>query len=155
MRGIKGFYRAIIREGNRLQGVLLFIMRLFIGFGFMEAGYSKLQNMPSTTQFFSGLGIPFPEYMAYFVGGLELFGGLLLLLGFAARLISIPLAITMIVAYLTAHLDALMRVYDEPSIITEQAPFLYLLTALFVLAFGPGFFSIDGLLKRYVFREYD
>lgn len=155
MRGLKGFYRAIIREGNRLQGVLLLILRVCIGLAFMQTGYEKFMNMATTTQFFESLGIPLAFYMANLVAGVELVGGIMLLIGFAARLAAIPLAVTMIVAYLTAHRVAIVNFLDDPGLFTEQMPFLYLLTSLFVLAFGPGFFSVDGLLKRYVFREFD
>ncbi len=50
-----------------------------------------------------GLGLPFPEVMAYLAWGAEYFGAIFLLLGFAVRWISIPLMTTMIVAMTTVH----------------------------------------------------
>ena len=82
-------------------------------------------------------------------GGTECFGGLLLIAGLGGRLAAIPLTITMTVAYLTAHRDAVHSLDD----FVAQPPFPFLLTALVVFAFGPGMISIDGLLKRTVFRK--
>lgn len=50
-----------------------------------------------------GLGLPFPEVMAYLAWGAEYFGAILLLLGLAVRWVSIPLMITMLVAAVTVH----------------------------------------------------
>ena len=50
-----------------------------------------------------GLGLPFPEVMAYLAWGAEYFGAILLVLGLAVRWISIPLMVTMIVAATTVH----------------------------------------------------
>lgn len=50
-----------------------------------------------------GLGLPFPELMAYLAWGAEYFGAIFLILGFGVRLVSIPLMVTMIVAAVTVH----------------------------------------------------
>ena len=50
-----------------------------------------------------GLGLPFPELMAYLASYTEFFGALLLLIGLAVRWISIPLMITMVVAAVSVH----------------------------------------------------
>ncbi len=50
-----------------------------------------------------GLGLPFPEVMAYLAWGAEYFGAILLLLGLAVRWISIPLMFTMIIAATSVH----------------------------------------------------
>ena len=81
-------------------------------------------------------------------GSTECFGGLLLLAGLASRLISIPLAFTMCVAYATAEHEALAGIFKDPDKFTGATPFLFLLTVLIVLAFGPGVFSLDWLIGR-------
>lgn len=50
-----------------------------------------------------GLGLPFPEVMAYMAWGAEYFGAIALLLGIAVRWLSIPLMVTMVVAATTVH----------------------------------------------------
>ncbi len=87
---------------------------------------------------------------AYFVSGLECFGGLLLIIGLASRPIALMVAISMSVAYWTADLEALTSIFSDPDKFVKADPFPYLLTALIVLVFGPGLFSIDALLKRVI-----
>lgn len=58
----------------------------------------------------------------------------------------------MIVAYFTADHEALKSIFSETDKFTSATPFLFLLTALLVLAFGPGAFSVDRLLARKLLR---
>jgi putative oxidoreductase len=51
-----------------------------------------------------GLGLPFPEIMAWAAALTEAGGAVLLLIGFAVRWISIPMMVTMVVAAVTVHL---------------------------------------------------
>lgn len=146
-------YKAVMAIGCLLRPLLLLAMRLFWGYLFFAAGYEKLSNPDTTIKFFTQLHIWMPSMMAYLVGLVELIGGLMLLAGFGARLASIPLAIVMITAYLTAHYSALTQATIDPYGIVNQPPFNYLLTCLIVLAFGPGLFSIDALLKYFYCRK--
>ena len=131
-----------------LQSPLLLVMRLWWGWSFFQTGLGKLRNHGDTADFFQTLGIPMPGLNAWVAGGAECIGGLCLLAGFASRLMSIPLSITMIVAYLTADNEALKSIFSDPDKFTSATPFLFLLTCLLVLAFGPGAFSVDRLLAR-------
>ncbi|HEX7678006.1 MAG TPA: DoxX family membrane protein, partial [Thermoanaerobaculia bacterium] len=107
-----------------------------------------LENIGRFIDFLTHLHIPMPAANAYFVASLECAGGLLLLIGLASRLICIPLTVNFIVAYLTADHDAVVNFFKDQDAFTSAAPFLYLLVALLVLAFGPGFFSIDEVISR-------
>ena len=68
-------------------------------------------------------------------------------------LVAIPVAFTMIVAYVTADSEALTSIFSDPDKFVAAAPFPFLLTALLVLAFGPGTLSLDALIKRMAPRE--
>ena len=50
-----------------------------------------------------GLGLPFPDLLAFLAGWTEFLGGWLLLLGLLTRLVSIPLIFTMLVAITSVH----------------------------------------------------
>ncbi|HBS27634.1 MAG TPA: hypothetical protein DD827_11045 [Gammaproteobacteria bacterium] len=86
-------------------------LRLYLAPIFWVAGMGKLKmmNEPQGVEKFvnwfgeGGLGIPYPEIMAYLVTGIELVGAVFLLIGFAVRWISIPLMVTMAVAAITVH----------------------------------------------------
>src|SRR6266481_4043786 len=95
-------YGWLLKAANSLQSPFLLAVRLYWGWQFWQAGWGKLSNIPKTVDFFTSLGIPAPAFHAHLVGLLEAGGGILLILGLASRLITVPLTINMIVAYLTA-----------------------------------------------------
>lgn len=135
-----------------LDGVkhpFLLILRLYFGLGFMSAGLGKLGSIPETAEYFAGLHIPMPTLNAYLAGGTETICGGLLLLGFASRIITIPLIFTMFVAYLTQHKEQFDALFDSATrpLFFKAPPFPYLFTCLVVLFFGPGLLSVDGALK--------
>ena len=133
---------------NFLQSPVLLVLRLFWGWQFVQTGWGKLMHLERTAGFFQGLGIPAPHLNAFMAGGTECLGGCLLVLGLYARLASVPLIATMLVAYVTAEKEALAAITSDPDKFTSAAPFLFLGTAIIVLGFGPGIFSVDRLLKR-------
>ncbi|MEO8614494.1 MAG: DoxX family protein [Luteolibacter sp.] len=126
------------------QSAVLLFLRIMIGWSFFLTGRGKLANFDRTTHFFESLHIPAPAFHAGLVGGIEMVGGLLLVAGLATRLISVPLLVSMIVAYLTADREAFASISD----FTEAAPFIFLCVTLVTLAFGPGKLSLDALIAR-------
>ncbi|MEC7839105.1 MAG: DoxX family protein [Chlamydiota bacterium] len=152
-QSMRGFYEGLISLGNFVQHLLLLAMRLYWGYAFHLVGWNKFQNIEGVAGFFAGLGIPFPEMTAYFVAGVELIGGWCLIVGFASRLVSIPLAITMITALLMAHFEGAAQILSDPGKFVIQAPVSYLITSLVVFAFGPGWISMDYLLEGLVFKK--
>lgn len=133
--------------GGFLRDPFLLGVRLYWGWQFFQAGRGKLGNLGGTAEFFASLGLPLPKVQALLAGGTECVGGLLLLAGLGARLVSVPLCFTMLVAYGTAHLDSVKTIWQDPDDFVTQAPFLFLMAALIVLIFGPGRISLDALLK--------
>jgi putative oxidoreductase len=134
--------------GDRLQCLVLLIIRLYFGWQFFLFGKGKLLNLDRTAGFFASLNLPVPHVTAAFVGLVEAGGGLLLLLGLGARLAAIPLIITMSVAYMTADRPALHAIFSNPDKFTSATPFLFLAAALIVFVFGPGKISIDALMGK-------
>jgi putative oxidoreductase len=157
MNGLFSFvrrsYELFVLAANYLQSPLLFALRVFFFWQLFLAGKGKLMNIDRTAEFFGSLNIPFPLLNAYLAGGTECFGGLLLVVGLASRAVAIPVIFTMIIAYAAAESEALTSIFSDPDKFVAAAPFPFLLTALVVLAFGPGAVSIDALLKRFVARE--
>jgi putative oxidoreductase len=134
--------------GEFLQSILLLAIRLFWGGSFMLAGWGKFFNIPKVSEYFASLNIPFPIQQAYLVATVECVGGLFLLIGLASRWVSIPLSCVMIVAYITAHNEALVNIWNDPDTFIKESPFNFLLATLLVLAFGPGKISVDYLLRK-------
>ena len=153
MNALRTAYGLLVKLGNSLQSPLLLAMRLYWGWPLFQTGKGKLMNLDRTAEFFSSLHIPMPKINAIMAGSTECFGGLLLCLGLGSRLVSIPVAFTMIIAYVTADSQALRSVLSDPDKFTGAAPFLFLLTALIVLAFGPGAISLDALIGRKFYTD--
>jgi putative oxidoreductase len=149
----KKIYEGLILAGRAFQHPLLLILRLYWGYSLLQSGWGKLHNIDAVSNYFNSLNIPLPLINAYLASGTEFLGGSLLLIGLAARLAAIPLVFTMLVAFMTAHLPAVKRLFEEPDEFIAQKPFTYLLTCLIIFTFGPGMFSMDALLKRFVFKQ--
>ncbi|MEL4237394.1 DoxX family protein [Shewanella xiamenensis] len=101
------FYQKSLNASRLFDGLAPLALRLYLAPVLMQAGYNKLAHFEDTVTWFAnpdwGLGLPMPTLMAALAAGTEFFGAILLLLGFATRLISIPLMITMLVAAFTVH----------------------------------------------------
>ncbi|WP_341937422.1 HvfX family Cu-binding RiPP maturation protein [Marinimicrobium sp. C2-29] len=110
MNHVMGLYRRLenVLSGFRhLDGLPPLLLRLYLAPVMLQAGWQKLSNFESTAAWFGnpdwGLGVPMPEVMAGLAAGTEFLGGILLIVGFAVRWISLPLMFTMLVAAVTVH----------------------------------------------------
>jgi putative oxidoreductase len=90
-----------------------------------------------------------PTLQAYIATFIEIIGGLCLMLGLASRLVAVPLIIVMVTAYATVHLESVKSIFINPSEFVGQAAFNPLLISLFILAFGPGKYSIDYFFEKW------
>ena len=138
--------------------IALLLLRVVIGFGFMAHGYAKLHRGPEKfAALLSYLGVPFPEFTAWFVTGVELVGGFALIVGAFVLFLSLPLIILHLVALSTIHIH-----YGFSSVntigLTPHGPLfgppgfeislLYIGGILVLAVFGPGAISVDGALRR-------
>lgn len=153
MATLRTWYDRVMRGFDWLRSPLLLVLRLMFGYQLYITGKGKLENIDRFVGYLTHLGIPMPAFNAHFVATIECVGGLLLMLGLAARLMCIPLTINFVVAYLTADHDAVVNFFKDQDAFTNAAPFLFLLTALIVLAFGPGKLSIDAFIRWLVTRK--
>jgi len=154
MRLAEKGYGLLIMAGNLLQPVLLLIFRLNWGWQFFVSGRGKLTGHADIVDFFSGLGLPFPDFTAWFVAGVECVGGLLLMAGLGGRAVGLILTGNMIVAYLSVPDERakVLNIFKDQDPFLQADPFFFLLTAILVFTFGTGLFSADELLKRFVFK---
>jgi putative oxidoreductase len=120
----------------------LLVLRLVVGVTFLLHGLDKLGDLSGTEEFFASLEIPAPALMAPFVALTETAGGLLLIVGFATPLVGVALAVDMLVALVTAHIDEGFFAADsgiEPVLLLGGASLAVVLT-------GAGRFSADAAL---------
>ncbi len=150
MKFIDRAYALFLRATNALQSPFLLMIRLYWGWQFLESGMDHIRNISDFVTFMSNHGVPAPWLNAHFVAALEAGGGVLLILGLGSRLIAIPLAINMMVAYITADRDNLVAIFsDHAEDFYKALPFSFLLASLIILIFGPGWFSLDTIIKWY------
>lgn len=146
--------RRVSDLAKKLLGYVDFVpgalTRLVVGFAFFDSGRGKLANMDNTVNFFTDLGIPFPELNAAFVARLEYYGGMLLLVGLLTRLVALLLSSTMIVALLTADRQGFMEALTRSGEIglSDIAPFVLGVLLSWLVVKGPGLLSLDTFLKR-------
>ncbi len=151
--GFKKAYLGLVRGENFLGSFLLLLIRVYWGGMLVITGLAKWMNASGVAEFFADLGIPAPLFMVYLVGAIELVGGLSLFLGLFARITTIPLIVIFIVAYVTAHPEALVQFLAAPSVFIEASPFLYLYASLIVFCFGSGFISLDYWIEKRAYGE--
>jgi putative oxidoreductase len=128
------------------QSTLLVLIRIYFFLQLFKIGLAKLHNIGTVISFFTKLGIPYPEVNAWVVGGTECFGGILIVIGLASRLASIPVTIAMAVAYWVGDNAAVLNVWGHPDKFLKADPFPFFFAALIILCFGPGWFSFDAIL---------
>ncbi len=149
MKLLDRIYAWFLRAANACQSPLLLAIRLYWGWQFWLAGWGKITNIPHVVEYFTNLGLPAPNFTSYFIACLEAIGGVLLVLGLGSRLIALPLAIDMFVAYAVADRDALFAIFSDPDKFMGSSSYTFLLASLLILIFGPGFFSLDHLIAWY------
>jgi putative oxidoreductase len=153
MDSLVRFYSRFAAAVSYLQSPFLLAVRLYWGWQFAQTGWGKLHNIGKITGFFASLNIPFPSVSAHFISGLELIGGILLILGLGSRFISLLLACNMFVAYWTADHEALTSIFSDPGKFYVADPYTFLFASLMILIFGAGLFSLDELLARRLSRK--
>jgi putative oxidoreductase len=141
-------YRLLAAALNYLQSPFLLLLRIYFFWQLFQTGQGKLTNLGKISDYFTSLGIPFPGVSATITGLFETFGSLLLIVGLASRLTAIPIAVIMIVAYVTADFEAISKFLSEPDKFVKADPFPFLFAALIILIFGPGRFSLDALIAK-------
>ncbi len=121
-------------------------LRLIMGIGFMIHGYPKLfgGGHEGTTGFFTNLGIPAPALMAWVVGIVEFFGGLLLILGAFTTVVATLCLIDMLVAIFVVHLPNGFLASGGG----VELPLLYAAGFLALIIGGAGMLSVDRMMSE-------
>lgn len=124
---------------DKLKPLGLLVLRLGVAAIFLSTGYDKLFAAPGKwLVWFPEQG--FPSYFAYIAGSLELFGGILLVLGLLTRVIGLLLAVQMAIAVWKVSLPS-AGIYN----VERYGLPLLLGAACFALfTVGAGMLSVDG-----------
>lgn len=137
------------------------VLRLMAGGVFFWEGILKFVYVNQGVGRFTKLGMPVPDVLAPAIAVLEIGGGLLLMSGLLTRLISIPFIIEMIVAILSTKISIYLG--TSPLALPPAPPkvgfwavlheirsdYAQIMTCIFLLAAGPGPWSLDALVQRF------
>lgn len=119
------------------------LCRVFCGIVFIVHGYPKIMNLAGTSTFFSeSVGIP--GWLAVPIAILEFFGGILLVVGFASRVLSILFIIEMVCAMYFVHFERGWDVFQGG----YEYNVALIILLLSVITLGAGPISIDGAIAR-------
>jgi len=122
---------------RRFEEVALNALRIIAGFLFLQHGAQKLWG------WFDGTAVDFPE-LRFFAGGIEFFGGVLIALGLFTRPVAFLASGLMAFAYFMAHAQRdFWPIMNGGSLAA-----LYCFVFLYLVARGPGVFSLDRLIGR-------
>lgn len=127
--------------GERMFSGVLFLLRVVFGALLMSHGIAKLANFEQMAGVFPdviGIGSGASLGLAVFA---EVFCAAAFILGLLFRLSTIPLIVTMAVAFIGVH---------GGSIAEGELAFAYLMVFLITYIAGPGRYSLDSLLARYL-----
>ena len=132
-------------------------LRLVVGYGFLAHGMAKWNRGPDKfAKLLAVIGTPAPTIAARVVIGVELLGGLAIVLGALVLLATIPLVASMVVAMFTIHvkygfsavntigLTATGPVLGPPG---YEINLLYIAALLALALTGPGALSVDAWLS--------
>lgn len=113
-------------------------MRIIVGFTFLWHGMQKLFGYP--------LPMPFeaPAFIVYIAGPLELFGGILIMLGLFTSWTAFLCSGLMAVAYWMGHGTKAFL----PSVNGGELAVLYCFVFLYIAAAGAGIWSMDSKRQK-------
>jgi putative oxidoreductase len=123
----------------------LVILRLVLGAIFIAHGGQKLfvYGFEGVAGGFAQMGVPMASVVGPFIGFVELFGGIALIVGLLTRLAALGLFSTMIGAMVLVHLPA---GFFAPNGI--EFPLSLAGAALMLTLTGAGAYSIDSVIAR-------
>jgi putative oxidoreductase len=122
---------------------MIVLLRVLVGIYFIYHGRDLLNEKAMygfASYLENDLHFPMPLFMAYLRTGSELFGGIMLVLGFCTRIGAFLIMMTMLVATFTA---AKGDIFGDGEI-----TFLYAIVCLTIIFIGAGKYSLDYLLSR-------
>lgn len=132
-----------------IENLAALIGRFLISFIFIFSGYHKILDFAGTVAHTASKGMPFPEFLIVIAIIIEIVAGLMVLLGWHARIGAIALIIFIIVVSLVFH--AYWTYPPAQAVLQSQMfwkNFAMLGGLLYIFAFGAGKYSLKYLMHH-------
>lgn len=124
---------------RRWEGETYALMRIVVGFLFLWHGVQKLLGFPPLPE-----GVVVPAFVTWIAGPIELFGGLLVMIGLQTRWAAFLCSGLMAFAYWMGHgTHALLPIVNKGELAAA-----YCFVFLYIAAHGAGRWSLDGSRGR-------
>ncbi|AZI20307.1 DoxX family protein [Chryseobacterium taklimakanense] len=134
-------YFTSIKSNPVINDIVLFVVRIFVGFAMISHGFPKLMKLVGDKEIeffdFLGLGAQNSLFLAVFA---EFICSIFIILGLFTRWAVFFLMITMAVAGLVVH--------GADAFGDREMSLLYLANYIMIFAFGPGKYSVDGMISK-------
>ena len=123
------------------------LIRLMVGLVFLSEGIQKFlyPDVRGAGRFIK-IGLPEPEFLAYFVASFEIACGALIVLGLLTRLAVIPTIAIMLVAIFSTKIPMLSDKGFWYMAHAARTDFAMLMGSLYLLIVGAGSFSVDAFM---------
>jgi uncharacterized membrane protein YphA (DoxX/SURF4 family) len=157
---IKEVFQFLVRPPTSGPKATL-VIRLMAGGVFFWEGLLKFAYANQGIGRFTKLGLPVPHVLAPAIAVLEIGGGLMLMSGLGTRLFSIPFIVEMVVAMLSTKIGVYFGTSPLPkppspptmgtwAVLHEiRSDYAQIMSCIFLLAAGPGPWSLDALLQKW------
>ena len=133
-------------------------LRLIVGYGFMEHGFSKLSKGPDAfAAILQAMGVASPHLMGWFTILIELLGGLAVLVGAFVAVVTVPMVVVLLVAICKVHLpygfSSIKLLAATPAGATFGPPgydvsLLYIACLAALVMGGSGPFALERLIRK-------
>lgn len=131
------------------QRYLPVVGRFLLALIFVFSGWGKIAGFEGTVAYMASKGMPFPQVLLPGAILIELGGGLALMLGWKARWAALAIFLFCIPTTLVFHdFWALPPEQAQNQMIHFLKNLALMGGMLYIVAFGPGALSLDGLKRR-------
>lgn len=144
---LKNFIFPAYLDESRTYSTLVLVIRILFGLLFLSHGYTKLMLHASMADLFAdpiGLGSIISFWMVVFA---EVVCSFALIFGILQRMVLIPMIITMAVAFFVVH--------GGDAFAARELSFVYLIVFIILYITGPGEFSFDSIIGKYLIDKED
>ena len=132
---------------DRVRPLAFPYLRIILGGTMAWHGFKKFDDgIDGTKQFFDFLSIPAPGLFAWLVALLELFGGIMIILGFLTRIVSLLFVVELLVAVFRYKYgeDVGMIGADQAG---AELDWALIAGFLMLVAYGAGKYSVDAIAR--------
>jgi putative oxidoreductase len=135
----------VVDQESRMSDAAAAVGRVFLALIFVASGYFKFVGIAGTIAYFTRLGVPQPQIMAYVVAAVELIGGLMVLVGFKARWAALVLCVFTGIALYLGHKFWAAPADQYNNQFNHALKNLAIMGGFLLLyAYGPGRYSVDA-----------